>query len=74
VKVPYGAWRDSDLIAFERRKQRATEEFRSIVRRGLLPIVPAMNASGWATWRNERWDQRSRRQLLAERDPPGEPS
>jgi len=30
------------LIALERRKRRATEAFRAIVRRGLLPIVPAV--------------------------------
>jgi predicted nucleic acid-binding protein len=37
------------LIALERRKQRATEAFRNIVRRGLLPIVPAVVYAEW--WR-----------------------
>jgi hypothetical protein len=30
------------LIALERRKRRATEAFRAIVRRGSLPVVPAV--------------------------------
>jgi predicted nucleic acid-binding protein len=37
------------LIALERRKQRATEAFRNIVRRGFLPIVPAIVYVEW--WR-----------------------
>ena len=37
------------LIALERRKQRATEAFRNIVRRGFLPIVPAVVCVEW--WR-----------------------
>ena len=37
------------LIALERRKQRATEAFRNIVRRGFLPIVPAVVYTEW--WR-----------------------
>jgi hypothetical protein len=37
------------LIALERRKQRATEAFRNIVRRGHLPIVPAVVYVEW--WR-----------------------
>ena len=37
------------LIALERRKRRATEAFRNIVRRGLLPIVPAVVYAEW--WR-----------------------
>ena len=37
------------LIALERRKQRATEAFRNIVRRGFLPIVPAVVLAEW--WR-----------------------
>lgn len=37
------------LIALERRKQRATEAFRAIVRRGFLPIVPAAVYVEW--WR-----------------------
>ena len=37
------------LIALERRKQRATEAFRNIVRRGFLPIVPAVVDTEW--WR-----------------------
>jgi predicted nucleic acid-binding protein len=43
------------LIALERRKQRATEAFRNIVRRGFLPIVPAVVYVEW--WR-ERSDVR----------------
>jgi hypothetical protein len=30
------------LIALERRKRRATEAFRAIIRRGSLPVVPAV--------------------------------
>jgi len=37
------------LIALERRKQRATEAFRNIVRRGSLPVVPAVVYAEW--WR-----------------------
>ena len=37
------------LIALERRKRRATEAFRAIVRRGFLPIVPAVAYVEW--WR-----------------------
>jgi predicted nucleic acid-binding protein len=37
------------LIALERRKPRATEAFRNIVRRGLLPVVPAVVYAEW--WR-----------------------
>jgi predicted nucleic acid-binding protein len=37
------------LIALERRKRRATEAFRAIVGRGLLPIVPAIVYVEW--WR-----------------------
>jgi predicted nucleic acid-binding protein len=37
------------LIALERRKNRATEAFRAIVRRGLLPVVPAVVYVEW--WR-----------------------
>jgi len=37
------------LIALERRKRRAMEAFQNIVRRGLLPIVPAVVYAEW--WR-----------------------
>jgi predicted nucleic acid-binding protein len=37
------------LIALERRKARATEAMRAIVRRGVLPVVPAVVYSEW--WR-----------------------
>lgn len=37
------------LIALERRKQRATAAFRNIIRRGFLPIVPAVVYAEW--WR-----------------------
>jgi predicted nucleic acid-binding protein len=37
------------LIALERRKSRATEAMRAIVRRGLLPVVPAVVYAEW--WR-----------------------
>ena len=48
------------LIALERRKQRATEAFRNIVRRGFLPIVPAVVYVEW-------WPGRSniREEILA---------
>lgn len=39
------------LIALERRQQRATEAFRNIVRRGLLPFVPAVVYAEW--WRGK---------------------
>ena len=37
------------LIALERRKRRATEAFRAIIRRGFLPVVPAVVYAEW--WR-----------------------
>ena len=37
------------LIALERRKPRATQAMRAIIRRGLLPIVPAVVYAEW--WR-----------------------
>ena len=37
------------LIALERRKRRAMEAFRNIIRRGLLPVVPAVAYAEW--WR-----------------------
>jgi predicted nucleic acid-binding protein len=37
------------LIALERRKKRATEAFRAIIRRGFLPVVPAIVYVEW--WR-----------------------
>lgn len=37
------------LIALERRKPRATEAMRAIIRRGLLPVVPAVIYAEW--WR-----------------------
>jgi predicted nucleic acid-binding protein len=37
------------LIALERRQQRATEAFRAITRRGLVPVVPAVVYVEW--WR-----------------------
>jgi predicted nucleic acid-binding protein len=37
------------LIALERRKPRATEAMRAIVRRGLSPVVPAVVYAEW--WR-----------------------
>ena len=42
-------WLRQLLITLERRKQRATEAFRNIVRRGFLPIVPAVVFVEW--WR-----------------------
>lgn len=39
------------LIALERRQQRATEALRAIVRRGLLPFVPAVVYAEW--WRGK---------------------
>jgi predicted nucleic acid-binding protein len=41
------------LIALERRKQRATEAFRNIIRRGFLPIVPAVVYVEW--WRGRTY-------------------
>lgn len=37
------------LIALERRRQRATQALRAIVRRGFLPVVPAVVYAEW--WR-----------------------
>jgi predicted nucleic acid-binding protein len=37
------------LIALERRRKRATEAFRNVIRRGFLPIVPAVVYIEW--WR-----------------------
>jgi predicted nucleic acid-binding protein len=37
------------LIALERRKRRATDAFQAIVRRGFLPVVPAVVYAEW--WR-----------------------
>jgi predicted nucleic acid-binding protein len=37
------------MIALERRKHRALEAFRAIVRRGILPVVPAVVYAKW--WR-----------------------
>jgi predicted nucleic acid-binding protein len=37
------------LIALERRKRRATDAFRNIIRRGFLPVVPAVVYVEW--WR-----------------------
>jgi predicted nucleic acid-binding protein len=37
------------MIALERRKPRATEALRAIIRRGLLPVVPAVVYVEW--WR-----------------------
>ena len=37
------------MIALEQRKQRATDVFRAIVRRGFLPVVPAVVYVEW--WR-----------------------
>ncbi len=48
------------LIALERRKRRATDAFRAIVRRGFLPVVPGVVLAEW--WRG-RTDVRE--ELLA---------
>jgi predicted nucleic acid-binding protein len=48
------------LIALERRKRRATDAFQAIVRRGFLPVVPAVVLTEW--WRG-RTDVRE--ELLA---------
>jgi hypothetical protein len=37
------------LVALERRKQRATQALRAIVRRGIVPVVPAVVYVEW--WR-----------------------
>jgi predicted nucleic acid-binding protein len=41
------------LVALERRKQRATEAFRNIVRRGSLPVVPAVVYAEWSRGRSD---------------------
>jgi predicted nucleic acid-binding protein len=57
------------LIALERRKGRATEAFRAIVRRGLIPVVPAIVYVEW-------WRGRSdiREEILAAVELEGMPS
>lgn len=57
------------LIALEKRKARATEAFRAIVRRGLIPVVPAVVYVEW-------WRGRSdiREAILAAVDVEGMPS
>lgn len=44
------------LIALERRKRPAWEAFRAIVRRGLLPVVPAVVYVEWWRGRNDARD------------------
>lgn len=41
------------LIALERRKRAAWEAFRAIIRRGLLPVVPAIVCVEWWRGRND---------------------
>jgi hypothetical protein len=41
------------MIALERRKRRATDVFRAIVRRGFLPVVPAVVYTEWWRGRSE---------------------
>jgi predicted nucleic acid-binding protein len=48
------------LIALERRKLRATEAFRAIVKRGFLPVVPAVVYVEW--WRGR---SKIREEILA---------
>lgn len=43
------------LIALERRKRAAWDAFRAIVRRGLVPVVPAVVYVEW--WRGRRDDR-----------------
>jgi len=45
------------LIALERRKARATEAFRAIVRRGLLPVVPAIVYVEWLRGRSDNREE-----------------
>jgi predicted nucleic acid-binding protein len=45
------------LIALERRKRPAWEAFRAIVRRGLLPVVPAIVCVEWWRGRNDTREQ-----------------
>ncbi len=57
------------LIALERRKRRALDAFQAIIRRGLLPVVPAVVLAEW--WRG-RTDIREEllASLLVEDMPP----
>lgn len=57
------------LIALERRKRRAWDAFRAIVRRGLVPVVPAVVYVEW--WRG-RSDEREEilEAMLVEGMPP----
>lgn len=45
------------LIALERRKRSAWEAFRAIVRRGFLPVVPAVVYAAWWRGRNDAREQ-----------------
>jgi len=45
------------LIALERRKARATESMRAIVRRGLVPVVPAVVYAEWWRGRSDIRDE-----------------
>ena len=45
------------LIALERRKRSAWEAFRAIVRRGLVPVVPAVVYVEWWRGRNDEREE-----------------
>ena len=45
------------LIALERRKRQAWDAFRAIVRRGLVPVVPAVVCVEWWRGRNDHREE-----------------
>lgn len=57
------------LVALERRKARATQAFRAIISRGLLPIVPTVVYVEW--WRGEAMCAKSFWLRLSSRTCPG---
>jgi len=58
------------LIALERRKSRATEALRAIVRRGLLPVVPAVVHAEWWRGRTDVREEILAMVLLEDMPPP----
>lgn len=58
------------LIALERRKPRATEAMRAIVRRGVLPVVPAVVYAEWWRGRSDVREEILRMVLVEDMPPP----
>ncbi len=58
------------LIALERRKPRATEALRAIIRRGFLPIVPAVAYAEWWRGRSDIREEILAMVLVEDMSPP----